>query len=185
AMWVRTSTARCCRPPWATQLASLQILAVSRRWIHVSEPLRSLRDRIENAHHVPGVIAPLNPRLMATTPHRGRKMDRPASNRYAVSIRGRPSLRRRGRWQRPPGATRGPGLRPAPLFRKILFVAGDELRDVGGDDVEFAADLFFPPGLQAANPEVTVNTGDPPLEDFLVRLPGDRHDHFFIRRKAA
>src|SRR5262249_15599470 len=71
------------------------------------------------------------------------------------------------------------------LLRKILLIARDEFGDIGADDIEFAADLLLLTGFQAADPEVAVNAGDDSWEDFLVRFPGDGHDHLLVRRKTA
>jgi hypothetical protein len=50
------------------------------------------------------------------------------------------------------------------LLGKIAFVASDEGRHVGGDNVEFAANVFGLAGLQAAEAEVAVHAGDHALK---------------------
>ena len=71
------------------------------------------------------------------------------------------------------------------LFGEIGVVAGEEGGDVGGEDVDFAVDLFLFARGEAADAEVAVETGGDALEEFLIGLPGGGEEGFAVGGEAA
>src|SRR5262245_24730935 len=71
------------------------------------------------------------------------------------------------------------------LLREIFFVAANEPRDVGRDNVDLAANVLGLARREAAESKVAMQAQDHALKNFLIRLPGDGHDLLLVAGKAT